>query len=102
MGALRHAATALVAGLLSQAATAACYIVHGPGPEQEVVYRSVEAPVDLSRPLHETLPLVAPGGTLIFSRDHHGCDREVNKLPLPPAQAAAAPRTDKAPGSNPG
>ena len=102
MGALRHAATALVAGLLSQAAMADCYVVHGPGPEQEVVYRSMEPPVDLSRPLHETLPLVAPGGSLVVSRDLRGCDVEVNKLPLQPAQTAAALRTEKAPGSNPG
>lgn len=102
MGALRHAATALVAGLLSQAATAACFVVYGPGPEQEVVYRSVHAPVDMSLPLHQTLPLVAPGGSLTFTRDHYGCDMEVNKLPLQPAQAAVAPRAEKAVVAQPG
>ncbi|WP_119966840.1 hypothetical protein [Simplicispira lacusdiani] len=102
MRVFRTAATALAAGLLSQAALAACYVVYGPGPEQELVYRSVEPPVDLSRPLHETMPQVAPGGSLVFSRDHHGCDMPVNKLPLAPAQEAAALGGGKTPGTNPG
>lgn len=102
MRAFRHAATALAAGLVSQAAMAACYVVHGPAPEQEVVYRAVEPPVDMSRPLHETLPQVAPGGSLVFSLDHYGCDRPVNKLPLEPSQAKVAPRSDKEPVNSPG
>ena len=31
-------------------------------------------PVDLSLPLHQTLPKVAPGGKLVFSLDNHGCE----------------------------
>ena len=102
MRVFRTAVTALAAGLLSQAALAACYVVYGPGPEQELVYRSVEPPVDLSRPLHETLPLVAPGASLVFSRDHFGCDMPVNKLPQAPAPEAATLATGKTPGTNPG
>lgn len=102
MRVFRTAATALTAGLLSQATMAACYVVYGPGPEQELVYRSVEPPVDLSRPLHETMPQVAPGGSLVFSRDHFGCDMPVNKLPQTPAQEAAAQSVGQTPGTNPG
>jgi len=102
MRVFRTAATALAAGLLGQAALAACYVVYGPAPEQELVYRSAEPPVDLSLPLHETLPRVAPGGSLVFSRDHYGCDMPVNKLPLAPSPGTAALRTEKAPGSVPG
>ncbi len=82
MRALRYATAIVLAGLFSQAATAACYVIYG--PDEEVIYRSVEPPVDMSRPLHETLPLVAPGGKLIFSLDTHGCELEVNKLPQHP------------------
>ena len=87
MRALRYATAALMAGLSSQAATAACYVVYG--PDQEVIYRSMEPPVDLSRPLHETLPRVAPGGTLIFSLDSQGCELAINKLPQQPQPGAA-------------
>ena len=90
MRALLYATAAVVAGMFSQAATAACYVVYG--PDQEVIYRSVEPPVDLSRPLHETLPQVAPGGTLVFSLDSQGCELEINKLPLqPPARDTQRP-----------
>ena len=89
MRALRYATATVLAGLFSQPALAACYVVYG--PDQEVIYRSMEPPVDLSRPLHETLPRVAPGGKLVFSLDSHGCELEINKLPQPP-QAGATPR----------
>lgn len=86
MRALRYATAIVLAGLFSQAASAACYVIYG--PDEEVIYRSVEPPVDMSRPLHETLPLVAPGGKLIFSLDTHGCELEVNKLPQQPLTGA--------------
>ena len=89
MRALRYATATVLAGLFSQAATAACYVVYG--PDEAVIYRSVEPPVDMSRPLHETLPMVAPGGKLVFSLDSHGCELEINKLPQQP-QAGATPR----------
>ncbi|NMM77493.1 hypothetical protein B2J86_08545 [Acidovorax sp. SRB_14] len=75
-------------GLAAPAAHAACYLVYGPG--QQLVYRAPEPPVDLSRPLHETLPAVAPGGTLVFSLDSHGCEREIRQLP-PRSGASAVP-----------
>ena len=65
MRTLSMAAAALVIGLFSQGASAACYVVYA--ADQTVVYRAPEPPVDLSRPLHETLAEVAPGGTRIVS-----------------------------------
>ena len=82
-----YAAAALVAALFSQTATASCYVVYG--PDKDIVYRAPEPPVDMSRQIHETLPRVAPGGTLVFSPDDFGCELTINKLPL--ASAASAP-----------
>lgn len=91
-------AAALMAGLVSQSASAACYVVYGPA--QQVLYRATQPPVDLSRPLHETVPAVVPGGTLVFALDNYGCEFEINRLsqyaapaqPARPAQARRAPR----------
>ena len=60
MRSIRLAAAALLAGLCSQGALAACYVVYS--ADKQVIYRSQVPPVDLSRQLHETLPRVAPGG----------------------------------------
>jgi hypothetical protein len=43
---------------------AACYTVYD--RSERVVYQSSVPPVDMSRPIHETLPLRYPGGHLIF------------------------------------
>ena len=72
-------AAALIAALLSPSAFAACYAVYG--PDQQVIYRASEPPVDLSRQLHETLPLIAPGSHMVFSLDATGCEVPLNKLP---------------------
>ncbi|UCV01039.1 hypothetical protein [Acidovorax radicis] len=80
MTAFPYAAAALVAALFSQSAAASCYVVYG--PDKTVVYRSYEPPVDMSRQIHETLPVVAPGSTLVFTPDDHGCRFSMNKLPL--------------------
>lgn len=82
MSAIRLAAAcaaALSAGLLAQSASAACYVVYG--ADKQLIYRSQTPPVDLSRPLHETVAQIAPGGTLVFSLDNHGCELEINHLP---------------------
>ena len=60
-------------------AQAACYIVRN--AQQEVIYRAQQAPVDMTQPLHETLPRIAPGASLVFSVDSNGCEREIDKLP---------------------
>lgn len=80
MTAFPYAAATLVAALFSQSAAAACYVVYG--PDKGIVYRAPEPPVDMSRQIHETLPLVAPGATLVYSPDNFGCEITINKLPL--------------------
>jgi hypothetical protein len=80
MSAFPYAAIALVAAFASQSAAAACYLVYA--PNQEIVYRASTPPVDMSREIHETLPQVAPGGTLVFTLGDQGCELVINKLPL--------------------
>ena len=94
MTAIRLAATAaaaLVAGLFAQGSWAACYIVYG--ADKQIIYRSQLPPVDMSREIHETLPRVAPGATLVFSLDDQGCELTINKLPL---TAVSAPEIGRA------
>ena len=42
----------------------ACYTVYG--PNNRVLYQSDKPPVDMSRPLHETVPARFPGGQMVF------------------------------------
>ena len=46
-------------------ATAACYTVYDRA--NHVLYNSQAAPVDMSRPLHETVPFAFPGGSMVFN-----------------------------------
>lgn len=75
---LPQAIALLALGTAAQVASATCYLVYA--PDNSVVFRSLEPPVDLSLPLHLTLPPVAPGGRLVFAPDNYGCDLESNKL----------------------
>ena len=91
-------AAALWLGLCSQNALATCYVLYG--ADRQVVYRSVQPPVDMSLQLHQAVPTVVPGGTLVFSSGNVGCDFEVNELaryaqqaqPEPALRAPRAPR----------
>ncbi len=65
----------------------ACYTVYDAG--NRVVFRSSEAPVDMSRPLHETVPQRFPGGQLVFDTQT-SCD-EVSSGRLARVSAAPAP-----------
>ena len=94
MSAFPYAAVALVAAFASQSAAAACYLVYA--PNQEIVYRATTPPVDMSREIHETLPQVAPGGTLVFSLDDQGCELTINKLPLASASGQRGMRPARA------
>ena len=76
-------AVGLAGAVLSPVAAAACYVVYG--PSGQVIYRAAEPPVNLSYQLHQTVPVLAPGATLVFSLDQQGCDSEVDLL----AQSAA-------------
>ena len=87
---------ALTAALLSPSAFAACYVVYG--PDQQVIYRASEPPVDLSRHLHETLPLIAPGSHMVFSPDGTGCEVPLNKLPQAGAMGSGAVTATPVPG----
>lgn len=82
MSVVRFAAVAALAVAASHSAWAGCYRVYG--PDQELVYRSPEPPVDMSLQIHETLPKVLPGATLVFTLDHFGCDIRLNNLPGAP------------------
>lgn len=94
MTALPTAAAALMAAFFSQSAVAGCYVVYG--PNKDIVYRAPEPPVDMSRQVHETLPLVAPGSTLVFSPDDFGCELTINKLPLASASVPGGMRPARA------
>ncbi|WP_156385565.1 hypothetical protein [Ramlibacter sp. Leaf400] len=61
-----HSKKALMAALAALAAgpALACFTVYD--RNNLVVYNALEAPVDMSRPLHETLPQKYPGGHLVF------------------------------------
>ena len=81
------AAAVLAAAFFSQSAAASCYVVYG--PDKDIVYRAPEPPVNMAYQIHETLPQVAPGATLVFTPDNYNCDLPINKLPLASAQGAA-------------
>ena len=49
-------------------------------PPVAPVTRASEPPVNLSYQLHQTVPVLAPGATLVFSLDNHGCESEVDLL----------------------
>ena len=50
---------------LTGANAMACYTVYD--KSNQVVYNAQTAPVDMSRPIHETLPAVFPGGHMVFA-----------------------------------
>lgn len=54
-------------GLASWQACAACYTVYD--EVNRVLYRSPQPPVDMSQPIHETLPRVFPGGHMVFDTE---------------------------------
>ncbi len=66
---MRHWKLLLLSPMLGCASfnAAACYTVYD--RSDRVVYQSEKAPVDMSRPLHETLSERFPGGHMIFGGD---------------------------------
>lgn len=66
----------------------ACYTVYGAAGA--VVYRSTQAPVDMSRPLHDTLPQRFPGGHMVFDTAS-SCEAVVPEGPRRAAVAGPAP-----------
>ena len=82
-------ATLALLVLGTSAAQAACYTVLD--AKGVAIYRAQTPPVDMSLPLHETLPLVAPGGALVFTLGNDGCELQFNRLPVAATAPAALP-----------
>ncbi|MBI2771505.1 MAG: hypothetical protein HYX47_17910 [Burkholderiales bacterium] len=85
---------AIVCSLALAGANAmACYTVYD--RSNQVVYNAQTAPVDMSRPIHETLPAVFPGGHMVFALGGD-CPREA-ALPAAgrTAQAGSVLLTDR-------
>ena len=67
--------------VLARAALAMCYEVYS---GDRLVYRSTETPVDLSRPLHETVPgKFGRGSTLMFFPADGSCPSEDARVSAP-------------------
>ena len=93
MHTLSKALVVMAAVGLGQLAHAACYQVYA--PDNTVVYRSFQPPVDLSKPLHTTMPMAAPGGRLVFALDSNGCEFEMDKLDSLHAQMRAGQKSSR-------
>jgi hypothetical protein len=81
---------ALVCALgLASVNAMACYTVYDRA--NQVVYNAQTAPVDMSRPIHETLPARFPGATMVFDIGTD-CPREQPAKLMPiPAPARPSP-----------
>lgn len=62
---------ALAAALVPATASASCFFIYG--SKNQLLYRSTIAPVDLSRPLSESVRGRFPGGFLVMIPDETGC-----------------------------
>ena len=74
-------------GFASVNAMATCYTVYDRA--NHVAYNAQTAPVDMSRPLHETVPVAFPGGSMVFNNSMD-CPRDNTS---DTAAAPAAPAT---------
>jgi hypothetical protein len=86
-----HAKKALMAAVAALAAgpALACFTVYD--RNNNVLYNAQVAPVDMSRPLNETLPKKFPGGHLVFS----------NSADCPVVQASGQFQVASTPGRSP-
>ena len=75
-------------GFASVNAMAACYTIYDRA--NHVVYNSQTPPVDMSRPLHETVPIAFPGGSLVFNSSMD-CPRQGDAALLTAPAAPARP-----------
>jgi hypothetical protein len=74
---------ALLACTIALPASATCYTVVG--SKGRVIYQSTQAPIDMSRQIHETLPARFPDGHLVFSLRDTSCPE------ILPLQLSSAP-----------
>lgn len=68
--ALKVALGALITAVFSGQALA-CYTVYN--RSNQVIYRAMQAPVDMRYQLHQTMPAVFPGGHMVFSITDTAC-----------------------------
>lgn len=61
----------LAAALVPVTASASCFFIYG--PKNELVYRSTITPVDLSRPISDSMRGRFSGGHLVMIPDETGC-----------------------------
>ena len=67
----------------------ACYTVYD--RDNRIVYNAQTPPVDMSRPLRETVPVAFPGGTMVFGSGTD-CPREApTRVSLPVAPSKPSP-----------
>ena len=90
-------------GLSAGWAAAQCYTLYD--RDNRVVYQGRESPVDMSRPLHETVPALQPGGHLVL--DNIGTCEEMRepalqteRRPLPLEAGPDTRRMGAAPGAS--
>lgn len=74
-------------GLAALPATA-CYTVYGPA--NNVVYQGEQPPVDMSLPIHETVPARFPGGHMVFNTAMT-CSQAVAALPARASVSSGTP-----------
>ncbi|MFC5499193.1 hypothetical protein ACFPOE_16720 [Caenimonas terrae] len=67
----------------------ACYTVYD--RDNHVVYNSQTPPVDMSRPLHETVPVRFPGGSMIFDASTDCPSQAPVKVALPQSPSRPSP-----------
>lgn len=78
----------LLACLAAGQAAAQCYTVYD--RNNRVLYHAAESPVDMSRPLHETVEAAFPGGHMVF--DNFSACSDLRPL-TPPVAALTEPDT---------
>jgi hypothetical protein len=74
----------------------ACYTVYG--NDNRVLYQGTAAPVDMSLPLHQTVPAAFPGGHLVFSAGETCPVEQVTarRAVAPPSAGGSPLLTDRA------
>jgi hypothetical protein len=68
---------------------AACFTVYD--RTNRIVYQGDEAPVDMSRPIHETLPARYPGGQLVFDNQTECASIDVRSRALAYSDRTSSP-----------
>lgn len=95
---MKKAIFLLAAGLFGTGAWASCYTVLG--PKGELLSESRNPPVDMSYPLHQTVPArFGPGAVLVFGIADGDCGGRVDRFA---AVAGPARASEPSPQGHPG